>query len=297
MAATYTYDALGRRIGIDDGGTQTWTVYNGKTADDNPYSDFNSSGGLKTRYVDGLAVDELLARTDSSGNVAWYLTDQLGSVAEIDSKTGSVLDQIIYDPYGNIVTQTNATNGDRFMFAGMEYDSTTGIYYDHARNYNSVVGRFVSQDPMGFKGGDTNLYRYVANDPTYRADPSGMVWWLPDIYLEGQTRRGTGWPWIAGPNNDSGHHAWTAFNFESYAPGSGIGIIAAVVENGRELFSPAQKPDAPGDIIGNTVGGVLGTALGLTSVGKVYFILPKPLLYWASDYIWGTSPKHAKEDD
>ena len=174
MAATYTYDALGRRIGIDDSGTRTWTVYNGKTADDNPYADFNSSAGLKMRYVDGLAVDEVLGRTDSSGNVAWYLTNQLGSVVELASTTSGALDEIVYDPYGNVVTQTNATNADRFMFAGMEYDSVTGLYYDHARYYNSVVGRFVSQDPKGLAAGDTNLYRYVENQPTIATDPGGM---------------------------------------------------------------------------------------------------------------------------
>ena len=87
MAATYTYDALGRRIGIDDSGTQTWTVYNGKSADANPYADFNSSGDLQMRYLDGLAVDELFARTDSSGDTAWYLTDQVGSVVAIASTT------------------------------------------------------------------------------------------------------------------------------------------------------------------------------------------------------------------
>ncbi len=45
VVATYTYNALGQRIGIDDSGTQTWTVYNGKSPDANPYADFNGSGG------------------------------------------------------------------------------------------------------------------------------------------------------------------------------------------------------------------------------------------------------------
>ena len=40
------------------------------------------------------------------------------------------LDHIVYDSFGNIVTETNAANGDRFKFAGMEYDSTTNQYYD-----------------------------------------------------------------------------------------------------------------------------------------------------------------------
>ena len=60
MVATYTYDAIGRRIGIEDSGTQTWTVYNGQSADSDPYADFNSSGDLQMRYLDGLAVDQVL---------------------------------------------------------------------------------------------------------------------------------------------------------------------------------------------------------------------------------------------
>jgi RHS repeat-associated protein len=174
VSATYTYDALGRRIGIDDSGTQTWTVFNGNTADDNPYADFTASGSLQTRYLDGLAVDELFARTSASGITAWYLRDNVGSFYA-DVTTTMVLDAVIYDPYGNIVTETNATDGDRFKFAGMEYDSVTGLYYDHARYYDAAIGRFVSQDPRAFKGGNTNLYAYVDNSPTTISDPSGEI--------------------------------------------------------------------------------------------------------------------------
>ena len=173
MVATYTYDALGRRIGIEDSCTQTWTVFNGSSPDANPYADFNSSGDLQMRYLDGLAVDEIFARTDSTGDTSWYLTDQVGSVLAIAS-TSAFLDEITYDPFGNIVTQTDASEADRFMFAGMEYDPTTGLYYDHARYYDAAIGRFCEQDPMGFAAEDTNLYRYVGNDPTARVDTSGM---------------------------------------------------------------------------------------------------------------------------
>ena len=177
VIATYTYDALGRRIGIKDGGTQTWTVFNGTGADANPYADFNASAALNMRYLYGPAVDQILARTDSSGNTAWYITDKLGSVVQVvSSATGAVvLDNITYDPFGNIVSQTNSSNGDRFLFAGMQYDATTGIYYDHARYYDAAIGRFMSQDPMGFAAGDTNLYRYVQNTPTDASDPSGLL--------------------------------------------------------------------------------------------------------------------------
>ncbi len=89
------------------------------------------------------------------------------------NSSGTDVDHIVYDPYGNIVTETNASNGDRFEFAGMQYDTATGIYYDHARFYDPAIGRFISQDPKGFKAGDTNLYRYSKNSPTVDVDPSG----------------------------------------------------------------------------------------------------------------------------
>ncbi len=53
IIATYTYNALDQRIGIQESGGQTWTVYNGTSADALPYGDFNGSGTLLTRYVSG----------------------------------------------------------------------------------------------------------------------------------------------------------------------------------------------------------------------------------------------------
>jgi RHS repeat-associated protein len=124
--------------------------------------------------VTGAVVDEILARTSSGGTTAWYLTDNLGSVRDIVNTSGNELDHIVYDSFGNIVTETNATNRDRFKFAGMEWDAAIGQYYDHARYYGSSAGRFETQDPTGFAAGDTNLYRYVANSPVDSLDRSGL---------------------------------------------------------------------------------------------------------------------------
>ncbi len=43
----------------------------------------------------------------------------------------------------------------------MEYDSTAGIYYDHARYYDAAIGRSMSRDPKGFGAGDRNLYQNI----------------------------------------------------------------------------------------------------------------------------------------
>ena len=68
-----------------------------------------------------------------------------------------------------------SANGDRFKFAGMEYDSTTGQYFDRARWYGPVPGKFLSQDPIGFDASDSDLYRYARNSPLDLSDPSGLL--------------------------------------------------------------------------------------------------------------------------
>jgi len=56
----------------------------------------------------------------------------------------------------------------------MDYDPSTGMYYDRARWYNPATGKFLTRDPLGFAGGDVNLYRYVGNGPVVNVDPSGL---------------------------------------------------------------------------------------------------------------------------
>jgi hypothetical protein len=41
--------------------------------------------------------------------------------------------------------------------------------------YDPTVGRFITEDPIGFAGRDTNLYRYVGNSPTNATDPTGLA--------------------------------------------------------------------------------------------------------------------------
>ena len=62
----------------------------------------------------------------------------------------------------------------RYQFTGREYDPAIGLYYYRARMYDPTLGRFTSEDPIGFSGGDINLYGYVSNNPLNSIDPYGL---------------------------------------------------------------------------------------------------------------------------
>jgi RHS repeat-associated protein len=169
---------FGRRISVwedvaSQAATQRWTVYDGQ----NPYADFNSNGSLTNRYMYGLKMDQLFGRANADGSAQWYLTDRLGSVRALVNDTGTLLDQIVYDSFGQILSETNTSAGDRFKYTAREWDGLFGEYYYRRRYYGADTGRFESIDPKGFAARDSNLYRYVANSPTNLRDPSGLDFW------------------------------------------------------------------------------------------------------------------------
>jgi RHS repeat-associated protein len=103
------------------------------------------------------------------------ISDQLGSPIEvINTVTGAVVEQISYDAWGNVTSDTNP-GFQPFGFAGSLYDADTGLVHFGARDYDPVTGRWTTRDPLGFAGGDTNLYGYVLADPINEMDSSGLL--------------------------------------------------------------------------------------------------------------------------
>jgi RHS repeat-associated protein len=73
------------------------------------------------------------------------------------------------------VTWGGGTRNGIKAYTGREWDPETGLYYYRARYYDPKVGRFISEDPIGFEGDDPNLYAYVEDDPVNWIDPSGLI--------------------------------------------------------------------------------------------------------------------------
>ena len=121
-----------------------------------------------------------LADENASNVVSWALPDDEGSIRDVvqyDSATDTttIVDHLVYDSFGNITSQTNSAFQPLFAYTGMLIDAGSGFYYDQARWYDPQLGKFITQDPSGFAGGDANLYRYVSNSPANFTDPTGMI--------------------------------------------------------------------------------------------------------------------------
>jgi RHS repeat-associated protein len=90
----------------------------------------------------------------------------------VDVSTGAVAQALEYDAWGNVTSDTNP-GFQPFGFAGGLYDRDLALVRFGARDYDPETGRWTSKDPVKLKGGQTNLYVYVDDDPVNRVDPSG----------------------------------------------------------------------------------------------------------------------------
>jgi RHS repeat-associated protein len=80
-----------------------------------------------------------------------------------------------YSAFGQRTVTGDATQADAFGFTGREHDSETGLLYYRARYMDPGLGRFTSEDPIGFASADYNLGRYVGNSPLNGIDSSGLI--------------------------------------------------------------------------------------------------------------------------
>lgn len=164
-ADTFEYGPFGRRVAKTTILGTTNYLYDGS----NPAQEL--SGTTPTaNMLTGLGIDEYFQRTDSSGT-ANFLTDALGSTVELTNSSGGTVASYTYEPFGN--TTATGTSTNPYQYTGRENDGT-GLYFLRARYYSPTLQRFVSEDPMGFRSDETNLYGYAADGPSVYSDPSGL---------------------------------------------------------------------------------------------------------------------------
>ena len=149
----------------------------------------NEDGEISNRYLWGAAVDQILAdeqvewtgQAYSTERTLWPLTDHQGTVRDLAKVNGSgdteIADHSDYDAYGHLLAETDPTVDHLFGFTGRANRTGTDLQDRLHRVYDAAIGRFASEDPIVFRGGDANLSRYCGNDrPARRTiDSSGIL--------------------------------------------------------------------------------------------------------------------------
>jgi RHS repeat-associated protein len=179
---SYLYDGDGNRV--EKSGTKIYW-YGGSEVLDETDTTGSVTNTNFTEYV--FFGGDRIARRDSSGDVFYYLADQVDSsrvIAEVASgqTTASMCYDGDFEPYGGEHAYTN-TCSQNYKFTGKERDNESGLDMFGARYYGSSLGRFMTPDwaakpvnvPSAHFGNpqSLNLYSYVQNNPTTTGDPDG----------------------------------------------------------------------------------------------------------------------------
>ncbi len=190
-SVTYSYDVFNRLIrrqhDADGSGpgvaTNLFLVgYDGI----NPTLAFDgtATSDVSNRYLWGPAIDQLLADeqvtvTTSAGNVIYPLTDHLGTIRDlVDFNEATLVFTIanhrVFDSFGKLTSETNPAVDESFAYTGKYFDEVTQLSNHWNRWYDPKLGKWLSEDPIGFWGGDVNLLRYVQNNCQTRSDSLGL---------------------------------------------------------------------------------------------------------------------------
>jgi RHS repeat-associated protein len=158
LTTTYTYDGEDIVLQLEGDGTTT----------------------TSTQYLHGPGIDQPLAIVEG-GQSFYDHADGLGSIVAISDIAKNIVARYSYDAFGSL-NSTAPEFGSAYAFTGREWDLELGLYYYRARYYDPMEGRFISKDPIGFAGGDVNVYRYVGNDVVMRTDSFGL--YAKDVHLD-----------------------------------------------------------------------------------------------------------------
>jgi len=271
-SVTYAIDPMGRRASrTEDASTIHW-IYMDEL---NPVAQLDSDGALVQRYLyatSGAVPDALITYDPSTGDELAryrYITDARGSVVQVVRvDTGAVVQAITYGPWGEVLSDTNP-GFQPFGYAGGHYDRATELVRFGERDYDPRTGRWTARDPIGFAGGDTNLYAYVGGDPINFVDPTGLS---PGTYVCVRP--------VQGPIGFAYYHTYYWANGRSWA--TGFGEPSEDYDDESQRFREPTGPNIPSStcLFFHDIDGDCMTKYGET-YGRPYF----PLVHDCRDMV------------
>jgi len=169
-------------------------------------AEYTDAGAQLRRYSYLPGMDNPHAVYEN-GSYHYYVTDGRGNVRALVNSTGNTVQaEYRYTPFGDTVS-TSGSLPNPVRFAGREFDSETGLYYNRARYYDPQLGRFVSEDGGGLS--PVNRYTYAGNDPVNGRDPTGG-WCVPIAQMQASppVQNVEGAPAAAAPAASAGTDGW-----------------------------------------------------------------------------------------
>lgn len=137
----------------------------GEFYDGNSNCHFKYDGESRTPYVMQWEDEDL----------TYLYYDQVGSLRVVADASGNVIKEILYDPFGGIITDSNPDLSIPIGFAGGLHDRDLGFVRFGWRDFDTFTGRWTAPDPLGDAGGDTDWYGYCLDDPVNMHDPMGLM--------------------------------------------------------------------------------------------------------------------------
>ncbi|MDN0724960.1 RHS repeat protein, partial [Escherichia coli] len=125
----------------------------------------------------GLTVEQMQNQMDPvytpARKIHLYHCDHRGLPLALISTEGTTAWYAEYDEWGNLLNEENPHQLQQLIrLPGQQYDEESGLYYNRHRYYDPLRGRYITQDPIGLKGG-WNFYQYPLN-PISNIDPLGL---------------------------------------------------------------------------------------------------------------------------
>jgi RHS repeat-associated protein len=248
----FSYDALGFPSVVWRNGVQNIQVQ-----DPIGFGDleaiYDGSGNLSERQFNGLGTIGAL-----DGVTFSFLTyEGIGNVTETTTTGGVRTDSQAFRPFGQQIQGINGTQDQLGFCAELGVIQEGDLDLMRARFYDSGMGRFLAQDPIGVDGRDANFYRYVGNAPTTYSDPTGLYLDISCTIIGPERWGGTygtytdshGSRPYFGPSGGSPGVSCSAHYYPGNAPGPGIYPPSVCASAGGHIEicqSPGEPPNYGG---------------------------------------------------
>jgi RHS repeat-associated protein len=266
VTTTYVYNALGQRVKKSNANGTTYFVYDEAGHLTGEY-DTNGARIQEIVWLEDIPVASI--RTNQVGDDVGFFyihTDQLNAPSKMTRPNdNAVVWRWDHDPYGNGAANEDPDGNGQIVsmnlrFPGQYVDQETGLNYNHFRDYDPSIGRYVQSDPIGLDGG-LNTYLYGYANPIGNFDPEGLDPLTPS---QGQGVANAAAKWIGTPyvyggsdrkkGADCSGSTWSIYKEAGFSYSSNKVDTKTFVKTMTTTnptpgkFFPVEKPQ-PGDIM------------------------------------------------